>query len=101
MAENGQNQYVSRRELDLRLKNIEQISTRIEEAVGEVAADLKDFKGTLNPVFNTAKQKLTSHIEQDEQDKQRRRDKWSPWQIVITAIAAVAAIGMFIVAVLK
>jgi len=101
MAENGQNQYITRRELDLRLKNIEQISTRIEETIADVAKDLKEFKSILNPAFAILKQDLAGHIEQNERETQRRRDKWSPLQLAITAIVAAAAIGMFIVSILK
>lgn len=101
MVDNGKDQYVTRMELDLRLKNIEQTTIRTERAVEAVAADLKEFKGILNPAFNATKQQVVNHIEQDRREKQRRRDRWSPWQIVITAIAALAAIGMFIVSIAK
>lgn len=102
MAEDEQSQYVTRRELDLRLKNIEQISTRIEATVEKVAADLKEFKAVLNPAFSTAKQQLedhlANHIKQERQDKQRRKERWSSFQIAILVILATATGGMFIVA---
>lgn len=105
MADGGKDQYVTRLELDLRLKNIEQASTRIETTVVTVAEDLKEFKGILNPAFITMKQQLANHIAQDQREeerrKERRKERWSPWQIVITAIAAAAAVGMFIVAIVK
>lgn len=101
MADNGKDQYVTRRELDLRLKNIEETSTRTEKAVESIAKDLKGFKEMLNPAFTTVKQRFENHIEQDKRDRQRRRERWSPWQIVITAIAAAAAVGMFIVSIVK
>lgn len=101
MADNGKDQYVTRMELDLRLKNIEQTSSRIEKAVEEVAQELKEFKGILNPAFSTVERRLDNHIEQDKRDKQRSRDKWSPLQIIITAIVALAAVGMFIMSIIK
>ena len=101
MADSEKDQYVTRLELDLRLKNIEQTSNRIEAAVDTVAVDLKEFKGILNPTFATMKQQFAHHIAQDQREKERRRERWSPWQIVITAIAAAAAVGMFVVALVK
>lgn len=88
-------------ECALRTKNIEQSLKRIEEAVSRVSAEVKEFKGALNPAFNTVKQQIESHIEQDGQDRQRHRDKWSPWQLVITVIVAAAAVGMFIVSLFR
>jgi len=101
MAESGSDQNVTRLELDLRLKNIEQTSTRIETTVTTVAEDLKEFKGILNPTFATMKQQFSNHIAQDQREKERRKERWSPWQIALTAIAAAAAVGMFIVAIVK
>lgn len=88
---------ITERELDLRLKNIDQSL----EHITEVVDDLKALKDILNPAFTSLHQQVQFHIEQDQQEKARRRERWSPWQIALMAILAAATVGMFIVALIK